>query len=188
VKCLERGIACRGVVLTVRSGMEKRADHVGTDVPIADHGNRRILFGAAGHGRAGTGRCRKQSRSDRGDPGTTHPAQLPDPTAEFTEKRGRERVRLCRNSRYCWGACHKGLRRQGCHPTNGGGGIYWDSRINACGRRFSSIPARPNLPFDAAAAFTTISLGANSAALPCDIASSGFPGAFRAAENLKTRG
>jgi hypothetical protein len=53
-------------------------------VPIADHGNRRILFRAARRGRPNASRGRKPCRSDHGDPRTTHPAQLPDPTAKFT--------------------------------------------------------------------------------------------------------
>jgi hypothetical protein len=51
-----------------------------------------------------------------------------------------------------------------------------------CGPRFGSIPARRNLPFDAAAAFTTIALGANSALCP---ATSHQAGSRELSERLK---
>jgi len=51
------------------------------------------------------------------------------------------------------------------------------------GMCFGSIPARPNPPFDAAAAFTTISLGANSAFCP---ATSHQAGSRELSERLKT--
>ena len=51
VKCFERGIARCGVVLAVPPSLEKLADHVGTDVPIADHGDRGIMFRAGRQGR-----------------------------------------------------------------------------------------------------------------------------------------
>jgi hypothetical protein len=103
------------------------------------------LFGAARRGRANARRCRKPARSDRGDPRTTHPAQLPGPTAKFTGNRGQERVRLCRNLRYCWGACHKGLRHQGRPRTNALGRPLPDLTTNSAWPRFGSIPARSNL-------------------------------------------
>src|SRR6516164_624395 len=52
----------------------------------------------------------------------------------------------------------------------------------------TSIPARPNLPFDARGGVYQDFAWRQFGVLPCDIASRGFAGAFRAAENLTTRG
>jgi hypothetical protein len=125
--------------------MEKQTDHVGAGVPIAYYGNRRIVLGAAGRSRPDASRSGKPARSHSRDPPTTHPAQLPDPTAKFTEYRGRERVRLCRNLRYCWGACHKGLRRHANSRTHARRRRFPDLTINTAWPHFGSIPARPNL-------------------------------------------
>src|ERR1700735_1405557 len=51
--------------------------------------------------------------------------------ANLNKSPGRERDRLCRNLRYCWDLCHKGLRDNGAggsYPASWGSAIYHPAR------------------------------------------------------------
>ena len=118
IKPLEPGIERRRVEPSVRRRMKIRADHAGVDVPIAGYRDWRSralgIDGACGRGMRRCGN-REKPREDDGNPPATHDARLPDPIGRenLNKTPRRERDGLCRNVRYCWGGCHKGLRARG---------------------------------------------------------------------------